>query len=134
MGATVVASKPSGPFDPPPAPLKWLSPDNDRVYREADVVVVTVPGALVGLVNKTALSMMKAGALLIPTSAGPINYPDLLEALTANPTDLFAYVDEWPAGCWHYPNTTCGPPYGAACWPGDSTFPSLPNLIATPGM
>ena len=65
LGATVVATKPSGPFVPPPVPLKWLSSDNDRLYREADVIVVTVPGSghpdTVGLINRTSLGLMRDG-------------------------------------------------------------------------
>ena len=48
---------------PPPVPLKWLSSDNDRLYREADVIVVTVPGSghpdTVGLINRTSLGLMR---------------------------------------------------------------------------
>ena len=51
---------------PPPVPLKWLSSDNDRLYREADVIVVTVPGSghpdTVGLINRTSLGLMRDGA------------------------------------------------------------------------
>ena len=58
----VLSRIPGGPFVPPPVPLKWLSSDNDRLYREADVIVVTVPGSghpdTVGLINRTSLGLM----------------------------------------------------------------------------
>ena len=45
LGATVVATTlPSSAVQPPPAPLKWLSSDNDRLYRESDVIIETLPG------------------------------------------------------------------------------------------
>ena len=120
LGATVVATKPSGPFVPPPVPLKWLSNDNDRLYREADVIVVTVPGSghpdTVGLINRTSLGLMRDGAFIVPVSAGPINFGDLEEVLTARPA-LRAVVDTWPGGCWHYPNASCGKPLGCRLHP-----------------
>ena len=98
LGATVVATAlHADPSQPPPAPLAWLSKDNDRLYRVADVVVVTVPGSVVGLINGTALAMMRDGTLLIPVSANPIDFGDLLTALTARPS-LSAVVDVWPDG------------------------------------
>lgn len=58
LGATVIATRRHGPFEPPPAPLKWLSDDNDRLLRAADVVVVTAPGSAHGLINATSLALM----------------------------------------------------------------------------
>ena len=137
LGATVVATKPSGPFVPPPVPLKWLSSDNDRLYREADVIVVTVPGSghpdTVGLINRTSLGLMRDGAFIVPVSAGPINFGDLEEVLTARPA-LRAVVDTWPGGCWHYPNASCGKPLGQHCWPASPSLAALPNVMPLPGM
>ena len=137
MDSTVVATKRHGPFTPPPAPLKWLSPDNDRLYREADVIVVTVPGSghaeTQGMINRTALGLMKETALIIPVSAGPINFSDLEEALRARPT-MHAVVDTWASGCWHFPNATCGSPLGARDWPGPPSLAALPNVLPLPGV
>ena len=137
LGATVVATKRHGPFTPPPAPLKWLSADNDRLYREADVVVVTVPGSghpeTAGLINRTSIGLMKEGALIVPVSAGPLDFGDLEAALRARPR-LHAVVDTWPSGCWHYPNATCGSPPGPRCWPGPPGLAALPNVLPLPGV
>lgn len=137
IGSTVVATKRHGPFIPPPSPLKWLSADNDRLFREADVIVVTVPGTghkdTAGMINTTSLRLMKPGALLIPVSAGPINYPDLEAALRARPTDFRAVLDVWPHGCWHYPNVTCGKPLGEHDWPASPDLGALPNVLPLPG-
>ena len=137
MGATVVATKRHGPFSPPPAGVKWLSPDNDRLYREADVVVVTVPGSgdkeTQNMINKTSLGLMKPGALIVPISAGPIDFADLEAALKAQPS-LRAVVDTWPHGCWHYPNVSCGVPLGERDWPGSASLARLPNVLPLPGV
>lgn len=136
LGSTVVATT-LDPVQPAPAPLKWLSDDNDRLYREADVVVVTVPGSghpgTVGLINKTSLALMRPAALLVPVSAGPVDYSALEEALKARPS-LRAVVDVWPAGCWHYPNVSCGAPLGAPDWPAPPSLGTLPNVLPLPGV
>ena len=58
-------------------PLEVAVKDNDRLYREADVIVVTVPGRVhpdtVGIINRTSLGLMRDGAFIVPVSAGPIN-------------------------------------------------------------
>ena len=137
VGATVVATKRHGPFEPPPPGVKWLSSDNDRLYREADVIVVTVPGSghpeTAGLINRTALALMKPHALIVPVSAGPLNFEDLEAALKATPR-MRAVIDTWPSGCWHYPNASCGPPYGEHCWPGSKSLAELPNVLPLPGV
>ena len=137
LGATVVATKRHGPFTPPPTGVKWLSSDNDRLYRDADVVVVTVPGAgheeTEGMINKTSLGLMKPGALIVPVSAGPINFVDLEAALKERPS-LRAVVDTWPHGCWHYPNVSCGVPLGERDWPGSASMARLPNVLPLPGV
>ena len=137
LSATVVATKVHGPFDPPPAGLKWLSPDNDRLYREADVVVVTVPGlgpnTVIGLINKTGIALMKDSAIFINVAAAPVNFGDLEAALKARPA-LRAVIDTWPSGCMHLFNTTCGPPYGEKDWPGTRTIANLPNVLPLPRM
>ena len=71
LGATVVATKRHGPFNPPPAPLKWLSDDNDRLLRTADVVVVTAPGSVHGLINKTSLALMVRDTHIAPLLPSP---------------------------------------------------------------
>jgi len=137
IGATVVATKRNGPFVPPPPNLKWLSSDNDRLYREADVIVVTVPGTghpeTAGMINQTSLALMKEHALILPVSAGPIKFTDLEAALRRRPT-LAAVVDTWPAGCWHFPNASCGAPLGERDWPGSPTLASLTNVVPLPGV
>ena len=137
LGSTVVATTLDPGPGPAPAPLKWLSDDNDRLFREADVVVVTVPGSghpgTVGLINKTSLALMRPAALLVPVSAGPIDFGDLEEALKARPS-LRAVVDIWPAGCWHYPNVSCGAPLGAPNWPAPPSLGMLPNVLPLPGV
>lgn len=133
LGADVVATRRHGPFDPPPPGIRWISPDNDRLYREADVVVVTVPGSTAGLVNATALGLMKDHALLLPISSGPVDFRDLEAELTRRPS-LRAVLDVWPDGCWNDENAMCGPPYGQRDWPGSPKLAALPNVRALPGL
>jgi len=133
LGATVVATA-LNVSRPAPPPLAWLSTDNDRLYHAADVVVVTVPGSVLGLINATSLGLMKDDALIIPVSAGPLNFADLAAALAARPS-LSAVIDVWPGGCFHFPNVTCGAPLGAPNWPtADAAYASLPNVLPLPGM
>lgn len=132
LGSRVVATKRHGPFEPA-APLAWLSADNDRLYREADVVVVTASGTSnPGLINATALKLMKDTALLVPVSAGPIAFPDLEAALISRPS-LYAVLDTWPSGCWHYPNASCAA-RGARAWPASARLAALPNVLPLPAM
>ena len=63
------------------------------------------------MINQTSLALMKEHALILPVSAGPIKFTDLEAALRRRPT-LAAVVDTWPAGCWHFPNASCGAPLG----------------------
>ena len=74
LGATVVATTLHGPFEPPPPPLKWLSADNDRLFRTADVIFVTVAGTAGQIVNRTSLALMRDGAHIIPTSHETIEW------------------------------------------------------------
>lgn len=134
LGMRTVATRRSGPFTPAPPPLAWLSDDNDRLLREADVVAVTVPGSVAGLINSTALQLMKPGAVLIPVSAGPVDFDALSVALSRRAIGG-AVIDVWPHGCWKFPETTCGPPFGSACEPYNrSALQTLDNVIALPGM
>ena len=133
LGATVVATKRHGPFEPPPAPLKWLSDDNDRLLRTADVVVVTVPGSVHGLINATSISLMRPDALLVPISAGSVDFAALETALTARPA-LRAVLDVWPSGCWNDDDAKCGPPYGQRDAAGSPTLAHLPNVLPLPGL
>jgi hypothetical protein len=107
LGATVVASNWVGPFDPAPAPLKWLSPSNDRLFRAADVVFVTVSGLAGRVINETGLRMLRDDAHIIPTAHETIDWPALLAELKRRPS-LFASIDNWPKGCWGWPVADCG--------------------------
>lgn len=133
LGADVVATKHGGPFVPTPAPLRWLSGDNERLLREADVVVVSAPGSVHGLVNATSLSLMKDHALLVPIAGGSVDFVALEAALLKRPS-LRAVVDVWPSGCWDDDSASCGPPYGQRDWPASPTLAHLPNVLALPGM
>ena len=133
LGADVVATRRHGPFEPAPKGLRWLSADNDRLLRVADVVVVCVPGAAHGLLNATALALVKDDALLVPISAGPVDFGALEAALVARPS-LRAVLDVWPDGCWQDDGARCGPPLGRRDWPGSPRLASLPNVVALPGL
>merc|ERR1711920_205103 len=106
LGADVVATKHSGPFEPTPPELRWLSNDNDRLFREADVVVVTAAGSVHDLVNATSLGLMKEDALLVPITAGSVDFVALEAALTKRPL-LRAVLDVWPSGCWNDESASC---------------------------
>ena len=86
LGSTVVATKHSGPFVPTPPGLKWLSADNDRLYREADVVVVTTPASVKDIVNATSLSLMKPNALLILVLADQVRLGTPSQGQPGHPT------------------------------------------------
>jgi len=133
LGATVIATKHSPPFAPTPPGLKWLSSDNDRLLREADVVVVSAPGSVHGIINATSMGLMKEHALLIPISSGSVDFDAVEAALTKRP-NLRAYLDVWPSGCWGDDDAKCGPPYGRNDWPGSPTLAALPNVRALPGL
>eukprot|EP01047_Picozoa_sp_COSAG01_P065662 COSAG01_NODE_8908_length_2619_cov_3.984921_2_plen_239_part_00 len=132
LGATVVASDVRGPFDPPPAPLKWLSPSNDRLFLAADVLFVTVAGSAGQVINATSLRMLRDDAHIIPTAHETVEWPALLEELQRRPS-LFASIDNWPTGCWGWPVARCGHP-GPESFPADAQFATLPNLLATGDM
>lgn len=133
LGMRVVATKRHVPEGPPPAPLAWLSSDNDRLLRESDFVAVTVTGKTVDLINKTALALMKPNAVLIPISAPPVDYDALFDVLERRSIGG-AVLDVWPQGCWHYPNMTCGSPFGPSAWPySQRKLASLNNTIVLPG-
>jgi len=133
LGADVIATKHSGPFEPTPPPLRWLSDDNDKLLRESDVVVVTVPGSVHGLINASALELLRESALLVPISAGPVDFGALEEALAARPR-LRAVLDVWSSGCWDDEEAICGPPYGSRDWPARPSLAHLPNVVALPGV
>ena len=95
LGATVVATDTEGPFDPPPKPLKWFSPSNDRLFRTADVVFVTVAGTAGQIINGTSLRLLRNGAHLIPTAHETIDWNALLAELERRPS-LYATLDNWP--------------------------------------
>jgi len=134
LGMRTVATKRHSPFWPLPPGLTWLSNNNDRLLRESDFVVVTVPGSLSGLINRTSLQLMKPGAVIIPVSAPPLDFDALYEALVGK-TIGGAVIDVWPHGCWHYPDMDCGPPYGAPAEPYSlKPIHNLDNVIVLPGM
>lgn len=133
LGMRTVATKQHGPFAPPPAPLAWLDNDNDRLLRESDFVAVTVPGSMRDVINRSALGLMKPGAVVIPVSAGPVDFAALHDALQRRAIGG-AVLDVWPAGCWHYPDMECGPPYGPAAQPYAAAIQLLDNVLSLPGM
>ena len=127
LGATVVATKLHGPFHPPPSPLKWLSADNDRLFRAADVVFVTVAGTAGQLINRTSLALLRDGAHLIPAAHETVDWGALADELERRPS-LFATVDNWPHGCWDWPSASCGDA-GAPSWPASRRFAELANVM-----
>ena len=100
LGATVVATKRHGPFEPPPAPLKWLSDDNDRLLRAADVVVVTAPGSVHGLINSTSLALMVRDHSTAPRTVA-ISFTLARPQLTwqSAPVHIHAAVRSAPTRC-----------------------------------
>eukprot|EP00931_Biecheleriopsis_adriatica_P067425 TRINITY_DN41566_c0_g1_i1.p1 TRINITY_DN41566_c0_g1~~TRINITY_DN41566_c0_g1_i1.p1 ORF type:complete len:396 (+),score=57.57 TRINITY_DN41566_c0_g1_i1:48-1235(+) len=134
LGMRVVATKLHGPFEPAPAPLAWLSPDNDKLLKESDFVVVTVPGSVKDLISIKQFELMKPNAVLVPVAANPINYDTLYLALLYKNIGG-AVLDVWPQGCWHYPDTTCGPPFGHEAQPyANSKIRDLDNVLILPGL
>jgi lactate dehydrogenase-like 2-hydroxyacid dehydrogenase len=134
LGATVVATTlPQYVVDPPPSPLKWLSSDNDALFRESDVIVETLAGGR-NVVNATAFSLMKETSMLVGVgSDDSINYSALYDSLVEHPS-RFAVVDSWQHGCWHSMNASCGPPLGAPNFPSPPELARLPNVLPLPGM
>lgn len=135
LGMRTVATKVHGPFTPTPPPLAWLSDDNDRLLRESDFVVVAVPGAVHGIINETALGLMKPGAVLIPISGNPVDFDALYRALLRRAIGG-AVLDVWPHhGCWSFPDVECGSPYGAPTEPYPrGGFEQLDNALTLPQM
>jgi len=76
---------------------------------ESDFVIVTVPGSVKHLVSYRELELMKPTAVLVSVSANPIDYDALYEGLLYKNIGG-AVLDTWPQGCWHFPETRCGPP------------------------
>lgn len=133
LGATVVASDGKAvPGADPPPPLKWFSPSNDRVFCSADIIFLTVAGTAGEIINSTSLNLMRDEAHLIPTAHETINWDDLLSALVRRP-NLFATIDNWPLGCWGWPQASCGHP-GSSSWPASEDFAKLPNVLMTGDM
>jgi len=133
LGATVVASDRKAQVGTmPPTPLTWLSPSNDRVFRSADIIFVTIASAAGKVVNSTSLGLMRDGAHLVPIAHETIDWSALLSALERRP-NLFATIDNWPSGCWGWPEASCGHP-GSSSWPGNERFAHLPNILATGDM
>merc|ERR1712014_274835 len=77
---------------------------------------------------------MKPGAVVIPTSANPVDFMALYQALS-NRTIGGAVIDVWPHGCWHFPDMECGSPYGPAAEPWSrGQLEKLDNVVPLPGM
>jgi phosphoglycerate dehydrogenase-like enzyme len=114
LGMRTVATKHSPPFTSD-LPLAWIGNDNDKLLRESDYVVVAVPGTLEGVINATSLGLMKPGAVVIPVSAGPVDFEALRAAIAQK--SVGAVLDVWDEGCWHFPDYTCGAPYGEPSFP-----------------
>mmetsp|Transcript_82633 Transcript_82633/g.242495 ORF Transcript_82633/g.242495 Transcript_82633/m.242495 type:complete len:386 (-) Transcript_82633:98-1255(-) len=133
LGMRTVATKAHGPFTPTPENLAWLSNNNDELLRQSDFVVLTLPGSVQGIINRTSLQLMKPGAVVIPVSADPVDFDALYDALTRRSIGG-AVVDVWPSGCWHFPDMQCGPPYGRAAEPYPKDIQRLDNAIVLPGM
>merc|ERR1712217_259090 len=130
-GMKTVATKIHPPFTSQ-YDLAWIGDDNDRLLQESDFVVVTVPGTVHDLINATAIKLMKPGAVLIPVSANPIDYEALRAALTE--MRIGAVVDVWDEGCWHYPDYTCGAPYGEPSFPHHVKLAGQGLVRSLPGM
>jgi len=127
LGMKVLASRRHGPFS------SWLINDSDRLLAESDFVAVTVPGSVIGLINKTSLALMKPGSVLIPVSAPPVDFDALYQALLTR--SIGAVLDVWPQGCWHYPDSFCGPPYGGEAQPySKPDLAKLENVLVLPGV
>merc|ERR1712046_557281 len=93
-----IATKTHGPFSPPPPPLAWISDDNDELLRQSDFVALSLPGSVQGIINRTSLALMKRSAVVIPLSAGPVDFDAMYDALV-NRTIGGAVIDVWPHGC-----------------------------------
>ena len=127
LGMKVLATRRHGPFS------SWLISDIDRLLAESDFIAVTVPGSVVGLINKTSLALMKPGAVLIPVSAQPVDFDALYQALLTRP--IGAVLDVWPQGCWHFPDAFCGPPYGSEAQAYvQPHIAELKNVLVLPGV
>ena len=87
LGATVIATTlPQNVVHPAPHPLKWLSSDNDALFRESDVIVETLGGGD-DVINATAFGLMKETSMLIGVgSDDSINYQALYDSLVAHPS------------------------------------------------
>jgi len=132
LGMRTIASKTHAPFTSD-YNLSWIGDDNDKIVRESDFVVVTVPGSVIDLINATAIKLMKPGAVLIPVSAGPVDYEALRVALADD--RIGAVVDVWDEGCWHYPDYTCGAPYGKPSFPHHEKLDDTAGRVRSlPGM
>merc|ERR1712039_192698 len=84
--------------------------------------------------GKTSIELMKPGAVIIPLSAGPIDYEAL--RIAAMEKRVGAVLESWDEGCWHYPGGTCGPPFGKTSWPHHVKMSGLTNdnVRGVPGM
>lgn len=134
LGLRTIATKVHGPFTPPPSPLTWLSDDNDKLLAESDFIVTALPGSVLGVINRTSLALAKKSAVVIPISAGPIDFDALYDALKKRLIGG-AVIDVWPHGCWRFPEMQCGPPFGRSAEPyAGGNLQELDNVVALPGM
>ena len=107
----------------PPADEGGRLADLPRLLPRADYVVLALPltAETTGLVDRTFLSAMRDGAVLVNIARGRmIVEDDLFEHLRTHPT-FRAALDVW----WAYPAGTSGRPF-------HRPFHELPNVIMTP--
>lgn len=106
------------------APLAWCGTiaDLDRLLRESDVVLLSIPLTrdTVGMIGARELAVMKRDAILVNIARGKlIRERDLYEHLRANP-QFVAALDVW----WTYPK--------GEGFPFTEPFHELPNVVMTP--
>lgn len=94
-----------------------------ELLRDSDVVVTTVPldDRTRGLIDATALAMMRPEALLINVARGPIVDEDALFAALSAGRIAGAGIDVW----WEAPDGVIAPP-------SVSRFAALENTVLTP--
>lgn len=86
------------------------------------------------MINKTAFGLMKSNAVLLPLLSSHVDYGALYDALRSKQIGG-AILDVWANGCWHYPYSHCGPPYGQGTWPHPTLrFQDLDNVRMTPNV
>ena len=121
LGMRVVGINRRGASD---APAEWVGmmDDLDRLLRESDVVLLSIPltRRTLGMIGARELGLMKADAILVNVARGKlVRERDLYEHLKANPP-FVAALDVW----WQYPR--------GDGFPFTEPFQELPNVVMTP--